>query len=81
MQNTTNCPVNGANAVQTDMQKIVNLIAKETDFNDFLVYAEHQELFSLRGSLEKIVRKLGDIRAPSIDLCRERLSQLRSYLA
>ena len=70
-----------ANTAEPEVVSIVCRIARESDFEDLLTYSAPQELFSLRGKLESVVRAFKEARSPITDLCRTRLSQLRGHLA
>ncbi|MNR71556.1 hypothetical protein D3C71_21870 [compost metagenome] len=66
---------------QSKPEQYLQHIVKESDFNDLLTYSAKQDLFSLRSKLEESLRSFGTVRNPLVDLCRARLSQLRSFLA
>lgn len=57
------------------------LLARESDFMDFVAEAPQEKVFSLKQSLERLVRQFGEVRSPQADLMRMRLRQLRNSLA
>lgn len=57
------------------------LIARDSDFLDFMEEAAPNQVFGLKTALEKEVRHFGECRSAAGDLMRMRLRQLRSFIA
>lgn len=57
------------------------LIARESDFLDFMEEAPAEKVFGLKAVIEQAVREFGERRTPAADLLRMRLRQLRGHLA
>jgi hypothetical protein len=56
------------------------LIARESDFRDFMEEAPAEKVHSLRAAIETAVRQFGENRSVTGDLLRMRLRQVRSVI-
>jgi hypothetical protein len=56
------------------------LIARESDFRDFMEEAPAEKVHSLRASLELAISQFGEARSVACDLLRQRLREVRSHI-
>lgn len=64
-------------AVSVSLQNSEVLLARESDFRDFVVEAPEKDLFALKQRIKNALKQLGEVRSPVSDMLRMRLHELR----